>query len=69
MRLGIVVLKFKSTFFVNVQDMGIQIFVISLMLSAISHMHMPVKEKFRAVGLNQLTEYLKALMGKIPAVV
>ena len=38
MRLGIVVLKFKSTFFVNVQDMGIQIFVISLMLSAISHM-------------------------------
>lgn len=69
MFLRILILKFKDAPLVSVDYMRVQIFVITLMIPSIRHMHMPVKEKFRLILLHQRTEYLKSLMGKVPPVV
>ena len=53
MFLRILILKFKDAPLVSVDYMRVQIFVITLMIPSIRHMHMPVKEKFRMVFLYQ----------------
>ena len=69
MGLGILIFKFKYTFFIHIEYMGIQILVIPLVLSAIGHMDMTMKKIFRAVFLHQLPEYLESLVRQVPSVI
>ena len=64
MRLGVFVLEFKDASLVGIDDMGVHISVIPLMLPAIGHMHMAVQEKLGTVFLHQRPEHLEPLMGK-----
>lgn len=61
--------KFKHALLKRINDMGILVLIIPLMLPPVRHMYMPVEKKFRLILLHQRTEYLKPLMGKVPPVV
>ena len=69
MFLRILILKFKDAPLVSVDYMRVQIFVITLMIPSIRHMHMPVKEKFRMVFLYQPLKRPESLMRQIPSVI
>ena len=69
MGLGILIFKFKDTFLIYIQNVGIQVLVIPLMLPAVSHVDMAVQKIFRPVLLHKLPKYLEALVGQVPSVI
>ena len=61
--------KIKDTVVVDVDHMGILIFVVTLVLSSIGHVYMPVEEKFRFIFFHEVDKSLEALVGKVTPVV
>ena len=49
MRCRIFIFKIKDTSFIRIDNMGIQIFIIPLMLPAVGHMHMTMYKIFRLI--------------------
>lgn len=69
MFLRILILEFKDAPLVSVYYMCVQIFVITLMIPSIGHMHMPVKEKLWMVFLHQRLKRSESLMRQIAPIV
>ena len=67
--LHILRLKIEDTPLIGVDDMGVFIFIVSLVLQAVIHMHMPVEKKLRLIFFHEVDKSLEALVGKIPPVV
>lgn len=69
MFLRILILEFKHAPLICVDDMGILIFVITLMLPSVCHMDVAVDEEFRPVFFQKRAEDLEPLMGEVASVI
>ena len=65
----LVILKIKYTSLISIDEVGMHIVMIPLVLSALGHMDMPMKKKFWLVFFNQFPKCLKSLMGKVPPII
>ena len=63
MRLWVIVFKIKYTTFIDIDNMGILVFVVAFVPLAVVHMHVSMNKEFRFIFFQKGSEYLKTLMG------